>query len=95
MLQRSITTSLLLFISGCVSFVFAAEHEDSVPPELQPWLKPQEWIRETGDSIPEKISEDSFDRQSGDSLENEKYRFTTPGEDRNASRINHSGPIRN
>ncbi|MEE2639431.1 MAG: sulfatase [Planctomycetota bacterium] len=54
-----------------------------------------QWIRETGDSIPEKISEDSFDRQSGDSLENEKYRFTTPGEDRNASRINHSGPIRN
>lgn len=52
------------------------------------------WVEETGDSVPKDISQDSFDRETGDrirSKENE-YRGTTPGEDRDATRINASGP---
>ncbi|MCA9248365.1 MAG: sulfatase [Planctomycetales bacterium] len=52
------------------------------------------WRDATGDSAPERISADSFDRETGNSLrvkENE-YRGTTPGEDRSAEKINARGP---
>ncbi len=51
------------------------------------------WRDETGDSDPGNISRDSFDRETGDRIvKGEGYRGTTPGEDRNADRINASGP---
>ena len=51
------------------------------------------WRDETGDSDPGNISEDSFDRETGDRIvKGEGYRGTTPGEDRNADRINAPGP---
>lgn len=52
----------------------------------------EQWVQETGDSVPEKISADSFDRKTGKRLAIKQYRFTTPGEDRGASRINKPGP---
>lgn len=52
----------------------------------------ERWSEETLDSIPERVSADSFDRQTGERKSVKKYRFTTPGEDRGASRINRSGP---
>lgn len=53
-----------------------------------------EWTDATGDTIPERISQDYFDRESGKKLpiENEAYRGTTPGAEKNASQINASGP---
>lgn len=54
--------------------------------------KLQEWSRETLDSVPEQISKDSFDRKNGNQLAIKKYRFLTPGEDRQASRTNNPGP---
>ncbi|MCA9194288.1 MAG: sulfatase [Planctomycetales bacterium] len=52
------------------------------------------WSRETADSIPDTISGDYFDRESGDRLkiENEAYRGTTPGEDLEAWKANSPGP---
>ena len=52
----------------------------------------EQWGEETRDSIPDKLSIDSFDRRTGKRIVSEKYRFTTPGEDRGASRINRPGP---
>ena len=52
----------------------------------------EQWIDETGDSVPKQISQDSFDRETGKSLKKKKYRFTTPGEDRQATKNNASGP---
>ncbi|MEZ6088600.1 MAG: sulfatase-like hydrolase/transferase [Pirellulaceae bacterium] len=53
-----------------------------------------EWTQRTGDTVPEQISADAFDRETGESLKQAKqsYRGTTPGEERKASRINHPGP---
>lgn len=50
------------------------------------------WIEETHDSVPKEISHDSFDRETGNSLKLKDYRRTTPGEDRNADKINAPGP---
>ena len=50
------------------------------------------WIDETHDSVPEDISHDSFDRETGKALNKKDYRQTTPGEDRNASSTNAPGP---
>ncbi len=54
----------------------------------------KQWTVDTGDSVPEKISADSFHRETGDRIhKNESaYRFTTPGEDTGADRINAPGP---
>jgi arylsulfatase A-like enzyme len=53
-----------------------------------------QWVEETGDSVPKIISQDSFDRETGDRIRRQEsdYRRTTPGEDRGATRINASGP---
>ncbi|MEC9091101.1 MAG: sulfatase [Planctomycetota bacterium] len=52
-----------------------------------------QWSRETRDSVPAKISADSFDRETGKRLKDVKqYRFTTPGQNAGADRSNHSGP---
>ena len=53
------------------------------------------WMDETGDSVPDDISRDSFHRETGDRLKikGESYRRTTPGEDRNATKINATGTL--
>ena len=52
------------------------------------------WIEETGDSVPDDLSRDSFDRETGERLpiRGESYRGVTPGEDRRAWEINAPGP---
>jgi len=53
-----------------------------------------EWMEATGDSVPDEISHDYFDRESGKRLDiqTKDYRQTTPGEDRDADEINAPGP---
>lgn len=54
-----------------------------------------QWMVETGDSVPEKLSPDTFDRETGDRLPKQAIDSDgamTPGEDRQADRINASGP---
>ena len=53
-----------------------------------------QWIRETGDSVPNDLSRDAFDRETGDSLKlkPDEYRGSTPGQDRDAAGINAPGP---
>ena len=52
------------------------------------------WMDETGDSVPEHLLRDSFDRETGArlKLDGDSYRRTTPGEDRDAARFNAAGP---
>ena len=54
--------------------------------------KLERWMKETHDSVPEEISHDSFDRETGDALKLKDYRRTTPGEDKGASSTNEPGP---
>lgn len=52
------------------------------------------WMEETGDSVPEEISPDTFDRETGNRLEgvNRNEAWKAPaGADRNATRINADG----
>lgn len=53
-----------------------------------------QWMEETGDSVPSDISRDSFHRETGDRIASSEadYRDTTPGEDRGATKINAAGP---
>jgi arylsulfatase A-like enzyme len=54
-----------------------------------------QWMDETRDSVPKRISQDRFDLETGGVLPAEKrdgYRGTTPGEDRGADRSNEKGP---
>lgn len=52
------------------------------------------WADETGDDVPEKLSSDSFDRETGKSIKkrNQDYRGTPAGEQRRASFVNSPGP---
>ena len=52
------------------------------------------WAEETRDSTPADLSQDSFDRETGDHIHRQesKYRGTSPGEDRGAAKSNASGP---
>ena len=51
------------------------------------------WRQETGDSVPKLISEDQFDRETGERIaEGQSFRQETPGESENASEINRHGP---
>lgn len=57
------------------------------------------WTRETRDTVPERISADRFDKETGEVLpfeagRKEAYRGTTPGEELNAERSNAPGPIK-
>ncbi|MEL6104850.1 MAG: sulfatase [Planctomycetota bacterium] len=54
-----------------------------------------QWMKETGDSVPEKLSPDTFDRRTGmriDKKQIDAEGAITPGEDRGADRINAKGP---
>lgn len=51
-----------------------------------------QWMKETGDSVPKNISEDTFDRETGERIKGAKADGTTPGEENNADRINSPGP---
>ena len=52
-----------------------------------------DWRRITGDSIPDQISTDEFDRQTGNRLGlGETFRGETPGESNEAAMINRPGP---
>jgi arylsulfatase A-like enzyme len=54
-----------------------------------------EWMQATGDSVPDKLSPDTFDRETGTSLPKAQVDATgsmTPGEDRSADHINAPGP---
>ncbi|WP_182864588.1 sulfatase family protein [Rhodopirellula sp. JC639] len=55
----------------------------------------QRWMDETGDSVPDKLSPDTFDRESGKPLAEEAIDAQgamTPGEDRSADHVNAPGP---
>ncbi|MEO1619204.1 MAG: sulfatase [Planctomycetota bacterium] len=55
----------------------------------------EQWMKETGDSVPDSLTPDQFDRQSGDRLPKDSFELTgtlTPGEDNGADRINAPGP---
>ena len=61
--------------------------------ELQDVLN--RWMDETGDSVPAAISPDTFHRETGDrlpKLDVHAAAVMTPGEDRDADRVNASGP---
>ncbi|MEC8558405.1 MAG: sulfatase [Planctomycetota bacterium] len=52
-----------------------------------------QWSEETADSVPAKLSSDSFDRVTGKSIDKSQgFRGVTPGEDRQAWKVNASGP---
>lgn len=52
-----------------------------------------DWRRATGDSIPDRISADEFDRRTGNRLGlGDSFRGETPGESKGAASINRSGP---
>jgi len=52
-----------------------------------------DWRRITGDSVPDRISSDEFDRQTGNRLGlGDTFRGETPGESGGAALINRSGP---
>ena len=50
------------------------------------------WMEETHDSVPDEISHDSFDRETGKALGVKDYRKTTPGEDKGATKVKNPGP---
>ena len=55
----------------------------------------EQWMNETGDSVPPVISPDTFDRESGKALPKNSIKAKgalTPGEDKRADTINASGP---
>ena len=54
--------------------------------------KLDQWMKETHDSVPEEISRDSFDRETGKSLGVKNYRKPTPGEDKGATKVDAPGP---
>lgn len=53
-----------------------------------------EWSEATADDVPEQLSADSFDRETGNRIHKKEsdYRGTTPGEQKNAWNVNASGP---
>ncbi len=51
----------------------------------------KDWQEQTGDSVPDDLSPDGFDRETGERLKAFKP-GTAPGKDRGAARINHPGP---
>lgn len=55
----------------------------------------EQWMDETGDSVPATLSPDTFDRETGNALPKKSIRASgamTPGEDRSADRVNEPGP---
>lgn len=58
--------------------------------ELRLILK--KWSVQTRDSVPSQLSQDSFDRVTGDRIKSNGYRGVAPGEDLKASMSDHPGP---
>ena len=55
-----------------------------------------QWMEKTGDSVPGSISPDAFHRETGERLVDSDMLtpdVMTPGEDRQADRVNHPGPF--
>lgn len=52
----------------------------------------QRWIIETGDDVPDKLTESWYDPETGDRLEVEQIRKEMPGTRTNATEINEKGP---
>lgn len=54
----------------------------------------ERWQTETGDTIPQRLSQDQFDRETGEMLYKEREAIfgTTPGDETQAYRINDQGP---
>ncbi len=55
-----------------------------------------QWMEQTGDSVPARISPDTYHRETGARLVKSDIITTdviTPGEDRHADRVNHPGPF--
>lgn len=51
------------------------------------------WRKETGDSDPSRLSQDQFDRETGERIvRDQSFRGETPGESHSASEINRHGP---
>jgi len=52
------------------------------------------WMDETADSVPDNLSKDLFDRETGNRIVKRAadYRGVTPGEDRGAANVNTPGP---
>lgn len=51
-----------------------------------------QWMEETGDSVPALLSGDTFDRETGKPLKQKPPAGVTPGQDRHADRNNNPGP---
>ncbi len=51
-----------------------------------------QWQEETADSVPAHLSPDTFDRETGKRLKGKSSYGTTPGEDRDAPKVNRPGP---
>jgi hypothetical protein len=53
-----------------------------------------QWVEETGDDVPEALSRDSFDRETGAALgiKKQAFRGTPAGWERDAARRNAPGP---
>ena len=52
----------------------------------------KQWKQETGDTVPQKLTPDTFDRINGESLRIGTPRGIAPGEAKSADRINYPGP---
>ncbi|MCA9231356.1 MAG: sulfatase [Planctomycetales bacterium] len=52
------------------------------------------WQAETGDTVPQQLSRDRYDRETGERIiqDSEGFRGTTPGQERNADRVDAPGP---
>lgn len=62
--------------------------------EKQLYQTLDQWMKETRDSVPENISRDLFDRQTGERLKmSTTHQGTTPGEDLHADQSHATGPL--
>ena len=52
----------------------------------------KQWQQETGDTVPQKLTPDTFDRINGESLRIGTPRGIAPGEAKSADQVNYSGP---
>lgn len=53
----------------------------------------QQWQEQTGDTAPEKLTPDWYDRETGQSLPAKDTRGEMPGVAKNAAKINNKGPF--
>ena len=52
----------------------------------------EHWMVDTSDSVPDNLSQNFYDWETGQKLDVTSFRGTTPGEDRDATRQNSPGP---